>query len=86
MPRAARQPSVGGLLLAVVALLWFSPLALVGWLVGQVVIARQTRWHWHRFALTALGGISLVLLMSGPVEAIKRHFFVPAHLWQYIAL
>jgi hypothetical protein len=86
LPRAARLPSVGGLLVAVAALLWFSPLALVCWLVGQLLIARQTRWHWHRFALAALGGISLVLVVSGPVAAIRRHFFVPAHLWQYVAL
>jgi hypothetical protein len=86
MPRAARLPSVSGLLFAVVVLLWFSPVALVCWLVGQLVIARQARWHWHRFALAALAGIGLVLLVSGPVAAIRRHFFVPVHLWQYVAL
>lgn len=82
-PRAARQPTARALLVAIAAVLWFSPLALLAWLLGQLLIARQTRWHWHHVALGAVAGIAVVLVVSGPAEAIERHFFVPA---QYVAL
>src|SRR4029453_11601842 len=86
VPRAPRHPHVGGLLVAVVALLWFSPLALVCWLLGQVIVSRQTRWHWHRIALAALGSIAMVIMVSGPLPALRRHFWIATHLWQYLAL
>ena len=53
IPRAARQPSANGLLLVILALVWFSPLSIVAWLAGQAVILLQRRWHWWRFALAA---------------------------------
>jgi hypothetical protein len=86
VPRAARQPGANGLLLTLVLLLWFSPLSLLAWLLGQAVILVQKRWHWHRFALAALIAIAYVLLVVGPAEALRRHIFVPQHFWQYVAL
>jgi hypothetical protein len=86
IPRAARQPSVGGVFWAISVLFWFSPLALVSWLVAQLVIARQSRWHWHRFALAAVAWIGGVLLISGPLPAVRRHFWIAQHFWQYLAL
>src|SRR5262245_53090570 len=86
MPRAARRPSVALLLLSVVVLLWFSPLALATWVAAQWLIARQTRWHWHRFALAALAATGLVLLVLGPAPAVRLHFYVPSHFWEYVAL
>jgi hypothetical protein len=86
VPRAARQPGANGLLLTLVLLLWFSPLSLLAWLLGQAVILLQKRWHWHRFALAALVAIASVLLVVGPAEALRRHIFVPQHFWQYVAL
>jgi len=85
-PRAARQPSPSGLGLAVIALFWFSPLSLAVWLAGQLVILAQKRWHWHRFALAALGYLAYVLLVLGPQQALRRHFYVHQHFWQYVAL
>jgi hypothetical protein len=85
-PRAARQPSPSGLGLAVFLLFWFSPLSLLVWLVGQLVILAQKRWHWHRFALGALGYIGYVLLVLGPGPALERHFYVHRHFWQLVAL
>jgi hypothetical protein len=35
IPRAARQPAANGLLLVMLVLVWFSPLSIVAWLVGQ---------------------------------------------------
>jgi hypothetical protein len=84
--RAARQPSPGGLGWAVVLLFWFSPLALGVWLVGQLVILAQKRWHWHRFALGALAYLAYVLLVIGPGPALRRHFYVHQHFWQYLVL
>jgi hypothetical protein len=86
VPRAARQTDGCLLLVAAVVLFWFSPLTLVTWVVGQLMILRQRRWHWHRFTLAALAAIGLVLLIWGPKDAVARHFFVPAHFWQYVAL
>jgi hypothetical protein len=85
-PRAARLPSANGLLLTVAMLFWFSPLTLLAWVVGQALIVRQRRWHWHRFALAALAWIGLVLAISGPAAALRRHIFVPQHFWHYLAL
>jgi hypothetical protein len=85
-PRAARQPAANGLLLVMVVLVWFSPLSIVAWLVGQAVILLQRRWHWWRFTLASLAAIAAVLAMTGPEEALRRHIFVPQHLWQYVAL
>jgi hypothetical protein len=86
VPRAARQPSANGLLLAVCLLLWFSPLALATWVVGQAVILLQKRWHWHRFALAALGLLTFMLAAQGPEVALRRHIYVPQHFWTYVAL
>jgi hypothetical protein len=86
IPRAARQPAANGLLLVMLLLVWFSPLSIVVWLVGQAVILLQRRWHWWRFTLTALAAIGLVLVVTGPQEALRRHIFVPQHFWQYVAL
>ena len=86
IPRAARQPAANGLLLVILLLVWISPLSILVWLVGQAVILLQRRWHWWRFTLAALGGIALVLVISGPEEALRRHVFVPQHFWQYVAL
>jgi hypothetical protein len=86
VPRAARQTDGRLLLVAAVVLFWFSPLTLVTWVVGQLVILRQRRWHWHRFTLAALAAIGLVVLVAGPKDAVVRHFFVPAHFWEYVAL
>src|SRR4029453_13645521 len=60
--------------------------ALLSWLVAQVVIARQTRWHWHRVALAAVAGITGVLLVSRPVAGVGRHFWIAQHFWQYLSL
>jgi hypothetical protein len=86
IPRAARQPAANGLLLVMLVLFWFSPLSLLAWLVGQAVILLQHCWHWWRFALAALVAIAAVLLVVGPEDALRRHIFVPQHLWQYVAL
>jgi hypothetical protein len=85
-PRAAHQPSPSGLGLAVILLFWFSPLSLAVWLVGQLAILVQKRWHWHRFALTALAYLAYVLAVIGPEPALRRHFYVHQHFWQYVAL
>jgi len=85
-PRAARLPSANGLLLTLAVLFWFSPLTVVAWVVGQALIVRQRRWHWHCFALAALAWIGLVLAVSGPAVALRRHIFVPQHFWHYLAL
>jgi hypothetical protein len=86
VPRGARQPDGRLLLVAAVVLFWFSPLALATWLVGQLAILRQRRWHWHPFTLAALAAIGLVLLTTGPKDAVVRHFFVASHFWEYVAL
>jgi hypothetical protein len=86
IPRAARQPAANGLLLVMLVLVWFSPLSIVAWLVGQAVILLQRRWHWWRFSVAALAAIGVVLVVTGPEEALRRHVFVPQHFWQYVAL
>jgi hypothetical protein len=86
IPRAARQPAANGLLLVMVLLVWFSPLSIVAWLLGQMVILVQRRWHWWRFTLASLAWIVLDLAMTGPQEALRRHVFIPQHFWQYVAL
>jgi len=86
IPRAARQPAANGLLVVMLVLVWFSPLSIVAWLAGQAVILLQRRWHWWRFTLAALAGIAVVLAVTGPQEALRRHIFVPQHFWQYVAL
>jgi hypothetical protein len=85
-PRAARHPSAKGLGWAALLLLWFSPLALAAWVLGEAVILIQKRWHWHRFALAAAGYITYVLAVLGPEAALRRHFYVHVHFWQYVAL
>jgi len=70
----------------VLLLFWFSPLSLLVWLAGQLVILAQKRWHWHRFALGALAYIGYVLAVLGPQAALRRHFYVHQHFWQYVAL
>jgi hypothetical protein len=86
IPRAARQPAANGLLLVMLLLVWFSPLSIVAWLLGQVAILLQRRWHWWRFALASLASIGVVLAVTGPEQALRRHVFVPQHFWQYVAL
>jgi hypothetical protein len=86
IPRAARQPAANGLLLVMLLLVWFSPLSIVTWLAGQAVILLQRRWHWWRFTLAALVAIGVVLAVTGPEQALRRHIFVPQHFWQYVAL
>jgi hypothetical protein len=70
----------------VVLLFWFSPLSLGVWLVGQLLILAQKRWHWHRFALGTIAYLAYVLLVMGPQAALRRHFYVHQHFWQYVAL
>jgi hypothetical protein len=67
-------------------LVWFSPLSIVVWLLGQAVILLQRRWHWWRFTLASLAAIAVVLAVTGPEQAVRRHIFVPQHFWQYVAL
>jgi hypothetical protein len=55
-------------------------------LVGQLLILVQKRWHWHRFALVALAYLAYVLAVIGPEAALRRHFYVHQHFWQYVAL
>ena len=86
IPRAARQPAANGLLLVILLLVWFSPLSILAWLLGQAVILLQRRWHWWRFTLASLAWIGVVLAVTGPEEALRRHIFVPQHFWQYVAL
>ena len=43
IPRAAGQPATNGPLLVLVLLVWFSPLSIVAWLLGQAVILLQRR-------------------------------------------
>jgi hypothetical protein len=86
IPRAARQPAANGLLLVMLVLVWFSPLSIVAWLAGQAVILLQRRWHWWWFALASLAAIGVMLAVTGPQEALRRHVFVPQHFWQYVAL
>jgi hypothetical protein len=70
----------------VLALFWFSPVSLGVWLAGQLLILAQKRWHWHRFALAALAYLAYVLAVIGPGPALRRHFYVHQHFWQYAAL
>jgi hypothetical protein len=86
IPRAARQPAANGLILVMLLLVWFSPLSILAWLLGQAVILLQRRWHWWRFTLASLAWIGVVLLVVGPEQALRRHVFVPQHFWQYVAL
>jgi hypothetical protein len=86
IPRAAGQPATNGPLLVMFLLVWFSPLSIVAWLVAQAVILLQRRWHWWRFTLASLAVIGVVLAVTGPEEALRRHLFVPQHFWQYLAL
>src|SRR4029453_930696 len=79
-------PPPSGPGLAVILLFWFSPISLAVWLVGQLLILVQKRWHWHRFALTALAYLAYVLAVIGPEQTLPRPFYVHQHFWQYVAL
>jgi hypothetical protein len=78
-PRAARLPSANGLLTTVAVLFWFSPLTLLAWVIGQAVILRQRRWHWHRFALVAL----VILLVIPPRPTGQQRS--PSRCWAVLA-
>jgi hypothetical protein len=47
--------------------------------------ASKSRAAWLA-ALASLVAISVVLVVTGPEEALRRHIFVPQHFWQYVAL
>jgi hypothetical protein len=42
------------------------------------VILLQRRWHWWRFTLASVAAIGVVLAVTGPEEALRRHSFVPS--------
>ena len=87
IPRAARQPAANGLLLVMLLLVWFSPAVHRGLAAGAggdpapaplALVALHPRRPRLRSAL--------VLAVTGPEEALRRHIFVPQHFWQYVAL